>query len=763
MQAVSAALDAAILASVREPVIRLRVDWDRSGSYTDLAVKDLSADAMSASLSRELATDLPAQAKLFAGLAAAEATITLDHRDLTDPDRHGAWYYSGLNTASPLYAYNRKGAPATLEYGFVTSNGLEYVTVLTGRVRSLQVTSGGRQATMRISDGAEDLRRQITLPMVVADGEKEDGTALRPGLSTTWIANHILRACHYYAQPPPRSNVKFLATMAGSCYPEVGKMVSVEGAAGTQPGFEPTAAFPGPARWVTGMGTSSTAAPEIRYNLAGSGLPSANNGSTILVEGWYRWRSTTINQPLWVVWPGGSGHYVSAYWQQSTGRLTVTFNRGGGAQSTVVGPVIAPGTSSYHYVGIHVSFASTGVTAIFRYDGTTTSPAATATTSITGTPLFDTIAVDHGRVDSFVDAQNSMFQEAVQLTTEASPGTWNDAFIPTADVRASAGVDSKILATPQAPGEAWSLLQEVAGAEFATAGFTELGMPFYWPRDRWTTAPYTTSQRTLAAETALAELATTEALDQVKNHIVIRTDTPQVQAPGEVWRMGHLGGIGAGSTATLWAEFNDPVANLDTSVIYSGLPADGSRYLAGTNRDGSGTQVSNLTFTVTSFVTSAKIVISNPNGFPVWLTVDANAASTYFGTVTGKPYLVLNGQAVTFGAGDTSARFSIDAIDSASIAAYGPELLLELPASPFRQDFDQVTGIANDLLAALAFPRPALSDIPAVGDPRLQLGDRLTVVDTDGLGFTADFHLSKILLTVDVEEGLAMTLSLRGA
>ena len=137
MQAVTSTLDDAIEAKVRHPIVRVPVDWDRSGSYTDLAIKDISADVVDLRLSRELSTDLPEQAKLFAGSAAAETTVTLRHRAPSgSPEQHGAWYYSALNTASPLYGYDRIAAPATVEVGFITEAGREYIQVMSGTVRS---------------------------------------------------------------------------------------------------------------------------------------------------------------------------------------------------------------------------------------------------------------------------------------------------------------------------------------------------------------------------------------------------------------------------------------------------------------------------------------------------------------------------------------------------------------------------------------------------------------------------------------------------
>ena len=331
------------------------------------------------------------------------------------------------------------------------------------------------------------------------------------------------------------------------------------------------------------------------------------------MEGWWRLRSVADDQPLWVVFKGGgTGHYVSAYWRQATSDLRVTFNRGGGAQDYIIGPAVSPGTTDYHYIGIHVAFNSTGVTAVFRYDSTTTSPAEKATASIpSGSDVWDSIALDHGRTDGFVDEQNIVMVEAVQVTTESTAGTWNDGFTPSADIVASAAVDTRMMATPPATEEAWGLLQQVAAAEFATTGFDETGRFFYWPRDRWTTAPYTTSQRTLTPSTALKELETVEAIDQRRNHVIIPATQVEVQAQTIVWRSvapHHIPPAGR----RLYCAFENPVANLDTSVAY-GVTTGSSRYLASTRRNGLGTARSNLGFEFTVYAQYCYIDVDNPN------------------------------------------------------------------------------------------------------------------------------------------------------
>jgi hypothetical protein len=766
VQSVSAELASAITAPAGErprALVRLRVDWNRSGSYTDLAVKDLSADVVSVDLARDLTTDLPAQAKLFAGAAAAEATITLATRDPAgDPAKHAAWKYSPLNSASPIYSYKRKGAPAILEFGFNTTAGDQYVTVLTGMVRSLDVVSGGRVAVLRVIDRSETMRRQINLPMIVADGQNVS-LDVCPALSTTFLADYVLRQCGYYASPPVRANPMLSATMHGSGWPEVGALYSYHGANASPLGFIPGHDPGEVAKWVMAVATNGASNQEIRYTLDESGgTTGTNNGQEFFYEAWHKFTSAAVDQGMFqaFVTGGATEPQISAGFESGAGQFVLVVRRGGGEGATIrvlIGPTISPGTG-WHYYAVHVAFTSTQIIANFRYDATTTGPVTQATASVTGVADIDTVRVNYGYMSSTSNTRLNGYTEAVQITREATAGTWNNAFVPTADVHASEGVYYQITATPPVSEEAWGLLQQLAEAEFHTAGFTEAGVAFWWPRDRWTTAPYTSSQRTLSAATSLKELATVEAVDQVRNKIIIRATQPEVLATADVWRATTRWSVPASGSRTLWAEFEGPVANVDTSVSYvAGVTV--SRYHGSTVRDGQGTAVSNLTFVVTPFANSAKVVVTNPNAFTVWLVGNTGVANV----VAGDPSFILAGQPVVFDQADPTVGTALrtEATDATSIADY-EEQLLELEAGSFRQDIDQVEGLGVDLLVDLKQPGPVLTDVPIVGDSRLQLGDRVTIVDPDGLGFTADFHLSKCDLSFD-EGGLSGVIGLRSA
>jgi hypothetical protein len=804
LQSVSAALAAAIEAPERYPVARLLVDWHRDGNWSTtytttgvvpisgggggedtypsntyegdtytgpagvaggvgsvvltLPLDDLSGDIVSVDLSRELTTDLPPQTKLFSGAAAAEATITLAHQPpLGAPHQHTAWFYSPLNNASPLFGVRRKGAPARLELGFVGANGPEYVRVLTGRVRSLQVTSGGRQAVMRISDFSEDMRRQVTLPMIIADGDLPGATVLRPGLNTTFLADWVARKCGYYASPPPRSGCRVSVTNHGSGYPEVGVVREHHGAAGSKLSYSPTPTFPGTAKWVQAVNTNGATSQALRYTMAST--VSVNNGGEILWEGWRKFNSTSVNQPLMQIYSSQSATaFVSAYWQSASGKFQVTFNRSGADATNrstgLNGPTVSPGTG-WNYWAVQCSFLSTGVEVTFRFNGATTGPITVSTASVTGVEAMDRFDIAEGRVDGYNNANLNGLSEADQVTNESTTSLWNDAFAPTAQIIPSSAIDNRLVATPAASEEGWDLFQQIAESEFATAGFTEAGMLFYWSRRRWTTAPYTTSQRTLTAANSLKEVETVEAIDQVRNRIILRARTPVVEDQQTVWKAASRWIIPANSSTVKIASLNDPVGNVDTTMVY-GTALGSSRYLAADQLDGQGSQVSNLTWTITPLSpTAIRVQAFNPNNFTVYAVGDENASSTF----SGKAYIWVDAQKVLF---SENNGVRVEAFSATSISSYG-EQLLELESNDFRQDDDDLQQIADDLRTDLADPGPTLSEVPVVADPRLQLGDRVTISDPDGLGFTSDFHISRIDTNLDADGGLSQSLGLRKA
>jgi len=771
VQSVSGTLAAAILAQERSPVVLVEVDWARNGYGGPGTIDDLTPMVADLRVSRALTTDLPEQARPFSGIAAASATVVLARNDESAAGQHAAWWFSPYNTASPIYGYDRKGAPARVSVGFRTSAGAEYVRLLTGRVRRLAVDSGQRTATLELVDNREALARQVTLPMIIADDGTVAGGANKPGLTGAFLADWVLRQCGFYASPPVRASCKLSATMHGSGWPEVGTLHDFYGANYTTLAFPPDGfTHPTPAaKWVASVTTSGTSSQVLYYNL--SATASANTGGRLLVEGWWRFNDIggTDHSAIWHAFhEGTSTPFVSA-WVDATGRLQVDVNRGGAGTNVSTGTAGPSGfaNATWYYIGVYCEFNSTDMNVWLRKNGATTGPVNLATVNHSA-ELLDRLYVAQGNAASFARDYLDGNTEAVQVTTQDfagdpdGAGAWNDAFVPAAQVMAGR---NSLIATPVMREQAWTVLQQLADAELGTAGCLEDGTPFFRDRTFFTVAPQTVSQRTLRATDAITDLGSDESTDSVRNHIAVHAAPPTVQASKDVWKLVTLVSVPANGSKTFWAQFDTPAGNLDTTPG-SHTAVTTSRYNASTARDGAGSVVSNLTWAVTPFAQSAKIVVTNPNAFTVWLV--GNTGVT--GVTAGAPSLVLHGDLVLFDAtaDDTSGVLSVnqhqrlEASDATSIAAFG-EQLYEESGNPFLQDLDSIGLKATDLLAMLKDGKPTLQGLGIVADPRLQLGDRVTVVDAAGLVVSADVHLAEINTTFTAgDDGkLAQTISTR--
>ena len=180
--------------------------------------------------------------------------------------------------------------------------------------------------------------------------------------------------------------------------------------------------------------------------------------------------------------------------------------------------------------------------------------------------------------------------------------------------------------------------------------------------------------------------------------------------------------------------------------------------------------VSNLTFAVTPFAQSAKVVITNPNAFTVWMVGNSGVSSV----AQGIPSMKLVGQPVVFGQGATTpdasdaapavsgqnTRIRQEASDATSVASYG-ERVFELPDNPWLQDITAVGTLCTEGLAMTKDPHPVLRGLRVVANPRRQLGDRVTIVDSDGLKLSGDWHIASIETTQSADGGMTQQLEVR--
>lgn len=330
--------------------------------------------------------------------------------------------------------------------------------------------------------------------------------------------------------------------------------------------------------------------------------------------------------------------------------------------------------------------------------------------------------------------------------------------------------------------DAWNTIQAIAAAEYATAFFDETGQFHYWNRQHFTNQSVDYSAKTVTinghtnpipqvtSDRALATLSFNEAVDALRNHVTI-SYTPYVIQPSDwVWQTGALRGLHSGETITVWPSFDNPVQSVGTTVQVIPIGGDtgnNSGYRACTLPDGTGEPVENLQFTVTAFAQSAKVVIHNPNKHPVYLVCPRydSAGHLYPDASVGQPTLWIRGRPVTTTAtagsttdGNTDA--TVDLTDADSITDFGDQQY-SVDAGGWIQDVDTATVLANDLLSLLARPAAYLGDVQVIGDSRLQLGDRIELVDNTGTGLDQHCWIVGLTDSFTTDQGYTQTLTLR--
>lgn len=196
----------------------------------------------------------------------------------------------------------------------------------------------------------------------------------------------------------------------------------------------------------------------------------------------------------------------------------------------------------------------------------------------------------------------------------------------------------------------------------------------------------------------------------------------------EVWRSGTAVEIGNGDTETVWATFDNPVSSFAT--LTSTLD-----YTANTASDGSGSDITGqVSITVTSFTTSAKLEIENSYAGTAYIT---------FLRLRGKPAVIVNEIEEIFenrDSEDTYGRYQVeinnDFIDSQSFAYYLTRAIVNKYATPLKRI--NVT-------------------IPA--QPALQVKDVVTLYDMD-TNTSGSYRIMRIRGKMS-QTGFLQTLTLR--
>ncbi|WP_018350940.1 hypothetical protein [Longispora albida] len=730
----STELAAAIESPERRPVLRLRADWDGDGYGS--GIDDLSAQVGSISVDRALSGELPDEVALTEGAAAAALSAELTIGDPADSARHAAWWFSRTNPASPLAGRERLARPVTADIGMMTATGTQYLRRFTGLTRSVTADAARRTVKLDALDYREFFRHTTAVPAVETSA----------GLSGTWIAGLIAYgaraarggAAITFDAAPRGAEPDVYAPMWGSTHPyrvngsEFSTVIGLGRAYSTAPnsfGSAPAAPAFIPGRYVLAAdakpGTVGWQSAEVACTPAEPpGMPSGTRTWQRVTVAWWTRRR---NEPLpdgarlragYTAFAGSKPNVFKGSLWLGAGAdhrlcMRYAYNPSGpeGGPGTVYrdvyGPAV-PDDGGWHHAGVSLDLAAGQVR--FFLNGTET----TATFDPAGLAPLNLRAA----FTAYQPVCEVMIWHRTGVQWPHEPG-----FVPTARLDTSALDLVGVL--DHTPREAWALLKELAAAEQATVMLDEQGVFHY--RTRAASRRAHTPVRALTAANSLLGLASADELDRVRNQITV-TYRPVRRdlASSLLYESTEVHRIEPRSRIELWVAFTKPAYAIDPVSI--GLPAPSTQVTLARNPDGTGDPGTGETGMVVEWqATKARLLLTNGTGDVLYT---ANTAGTPTISVAG--YALIVGPEVEH-----------TVTDAKSVQRFGPQPLT-LPAGPWVQTQQVADALGAELLSDLAWPQPAITGLDIIGDPRLQLGDRVRVTDPDGLALDGEYWISGI-------------------
>jgi len=188
----------AVTSPERRFTARLRVDWNRNGSYNH-AMTDMSAYVQSANTDGSLKGSLPTELSTVEGSSSVQLTVTLSGQ------RNGLGLdaiFSPYRAGSPINPLNTIGVEIKYDLGMKTAIGTVWYPQFVGNIRQISPDRGSGEVEITALDRVEMLRRPITLPtwalfefhqgLGVVESQYADGQ---------WVIDHALKLSDASASP----------------------------------------------------------------------------------------------------------------------------------------------------------------------------------------------------------------------------------------------------------------------------------------------------------------------------------------------------------------------------------------------------------------------------------------------------------------------------------------------------------------------------------------------------------------------------------
>lgn len=689
--------------------------------------KDVEVDSVS--LTRALPQVLPEQVVGGGSINAATGSVEMGPSDTGQQSRPHTAFHG--DTPMP-------GQSVTVDAGRANIGSSR---VFTGRVDSSSGKFSSGETQVDLVDEIDRLNRMVQFdPLHTTMPPLNDGEFYwrQIGLCSTYLTDRALRKCDFYATAPMENGCVVSAPLMGSTWPEKGTLVSSQKATGT---------------WYEGPNFGGMPTGVGLWDVKASWLPSDYdktlrwNPFQITIATTNRISSATAWTKVGVRWPNGDSVYLS----------------------------ISPSRS------VKVETVLDGVRADQLNIGVQGTPWTVATLRINPvdgliTVRFDTGHVAQGRLGSsapdawaaksweaFIESPARYlngFQVSFPGSTEFQAVQHVPNAILTPPTSASGPEIPELYATPAVePVPAIDLLKDQASAELAAMWIDEDGIFRWMNRERLRDQSV---KETYTSRDSLVDVSWNADTSATRRRVSVKYRDPAAQRAFRYSILAWQGTSFELSTGDYHETFIKPEEDEDWIDVNTNLRTllAGSQPEFNKGRDtwhgwqnldskGDWTTVTGVDATaslrrVVPGVWNYRVKVNSlPSG------VDRIKASTREGdNLLAAPYRGENLPILRCRTKITWADVRTNSVHT------GPSWAsdLEHDASWWVQSASEVQHLADEIGEELTKPSPVIRDVEIIADPRLQLGDKITIKDPDITGVTITGVVSEIKQKIETDD-----------
>ncbi|WP_367137885.1 hypothetical protein [Saccharothrix sp. HUAS TT1] len=782
------AAETAITGSERRFHVSLLVDWNNNGEY-DHVLSDLSAYVSSVSTDRDLRGSVPEELLLIEGSAAAELITTLSGEYNGHPFTA---IFSPYNGFSPFYLKDVLGCEIKYSIGVETAIGTVWYQQFVGNIRTITPNRASSTVEITALDRVEKLRVPIQLPpWAVSDEHIAYGETDSQWVRSHWVVDHCLRLCDTSPTPyrpttrqelvdeafseDPTMGVMFYLTGNGSYLPTIGYLDNPNAMsfpANTTPMFEESAPrntqvasdTPRP-MGLNGLGTpvshaygDPTKQGILRYWVADRNNIFANRlhfiGFTLNMNGPNA--SAVYSMPEHNLIEVEVGRYVRMTIQVNTGSLRIRCFDPNANSYTVWSP----------WVGIPSGQPNVNVRAQWHNIGGFTR-AVRLQVGTNSSPFTSVAAISFGNDDDEIEGRvtiaHSVSMSDIYYGSILSGLFGLDPEIGVRPSKYAAVLDRGLNRFSHMPShdvrDAWDVITGVASAEFGSVYWDEEGV-FRFLNYESILDKQADIVRTITLDQA-SNIEITNTLDSVRNIYTVQARRKRALPVGPMFQSGDANEfICAPSNFTRFRIWRDDVLSPLTFLLQRYSTAVGHPWPTWDDNASHGYVVQWLvdgvwaeryvgfnftdSFKVNAYFTGEgylEVEVWNSYAYPARFATDSGSAAMRF-------------QGTRIVDDGTTHEYTRN---EESIALYGPR---NLPLEgEWYQDTFSSTQMLETLKKRTGSPSPVTDAIAIAGDPRLQLGDTVKILDAGGLGEESTVQIYGIRRFFDLSTGLTDTLT----